>query len=72
MKFGITFSRKVRAPQAYEMLEIGLYLEVDSSEKTMIEAYTEVRGMVNMWITEELARLTPEPSAPIRRINPIE
>ena len=70
MKIGVTFSRKVRAPQAYEMLEVGLYLEVDGNEKTVLETYEEARCQVNIWISEELNRLSVK-SPEKQRIEPI-
>ena len=71
MKFGVTFNRKVRAPQPYEMLEIGTYIECDDSEKTILETYEEARATVNIWITEEINRLSAK-SPEKRRIEPIE
>jgi len=56
LKYTIFYQRKVRA-QAYEMLEIGLSREFDTSETPTEAGFAEVRDRVNAWIDEERERL---------------
>ena len=71
MKFGITYTRKVRAPQPFEMLTIGVYVEYDDATISLLEAYNEAKNQVNLWIEEEKNRLRLRLPEPKRRIQPL-
>lgn len=59
MKFGISYNRKVRT-RAYEMLEIGLYMEFDTGNMDLDRAFETVRLKVERWIVEERDRIMRE------------
>ena len=57
MKFGVSYNRKVKAGLAYEMLEIGLWVEHDSALNSPDKVLHEIKSKVNSWIDEERDRL---------------
>lgn len=56
-KFTVEYKRTVRVRQ-YETLTIGWMEEFDTDETSMMDAFEEIKGMVNYHIHEELGELT--------------
>lgn len=53
MKYTIHYSRKVKAGQPYEMIEIGLELEGDTGTDGIADKFREAKDRVDQWISEE-------------------
>lgn len=60
MKFTVSYSRKVKAGKAYEMMEIFASLESDTSIETMEKAFARVKRFVDHNIDFERDRLLKE------------
>lgn len=63
MKFTVSYSRKVKAGKAYEMMEIFASIESDTSIETMDDAFERVKKFVNNRIDANQDELL-EKSAP--------
>jgi len=57
MKFTVSYSRKVKAGLAYEILEIFASIDSDTSLETMQEAYCRVKAFVETQIERERDQL---------------
>ena len=57
MKFTVSYSRKVKAGKAYEMMEIFYSVESDTSIETPSQALQRVMDFVNGQIDSEVDRL---------------
>ena len=69
MKFTVSYSRKVKAGKAYEMMEIFASVESDTAVEPMGDAFERVRDFVEGWIEVESDRLL-EKSVPRPEVSP--
>lgn len=60
MKFTVSYSRKVKAGKAYEMMEIFTSIESDTAIEPMDIAFERVKGFVDAKIDVERDRLLEE------------
>ena len=60
MKFTISYARKVKAGQSYEMMEVFAALEGDTAVETMDQAFDKVRYFVDSKVDKERERLIKE------------
>ena len=65
MKFTVSYSRKIKAGKAYEMLEIFASIESDTGIETMEQAFERVKYFVDNQIeanrNEFLEKAVPKP-----------
>lgn len=57
MKFTVSYSRKVKAGKAYEMMEIFCSVESDTAVETMDSAFARVKNFVENKIEANQERL---------------
>lgn len=60
MKFTVSYSRKVKAGLAYEMLDVFASLEGDTAVETMDASFDKVKYFVDSKIISERERLAKE------------